>query len=230
MRKRIPRSTRRALFDSAALRELPFMIVLGSMFVVFAGLYVPYFYIEVFSVRTSIMEHDDLFLNKYLIVLMNTGSAFGRLVRPVTSLWCLPTDVVQLPNILADKVGSWNTIIATSIIASIIGFAWIAVTTKASVIAFCVLYGFFSGSFVALTPVIWTILSPNPSVLGTRIGMMTVPMAAGLLIGNPIAGALVDGTSFIGLQVFCGCMVAGGALLLLMGRLAKAKSGAPLKL
>ena len=76
--------------------------------------------------------------------------------------------VTQLPSILADKVGPLNTIVAVAFITGAIGLSWIAISTQAGVITFGVLYGFFSGSFVALTPVIWAALSPNPSVMGTR--------------------------------------------------------------
>lgn len=55
---------------------------------------------------------------------------------------------------------------------------------------------------------------------------MTIPQAAGLLIGNPIGGALVHGQSFIGLQVFCGVTVMASGCFLLAARLAQLKAGA----
>ncbi len=81
MRKRVPQSSRRAFIDPSALREPAFCLALASMFVVFMGLYVPYFYIEVFAVRESILEVGHKYLVKYLIVIMNVGSLVGRLVR-----------------------------------------------------------------------------------------------------------------------------------------------------
>ena len=51
------------------------------MFAIFVGLYVLYFYIEVFSVRRQIFSVAGQNLPKYLIVIMNVGSLFGRLVR-----------------------------------------------------------------------------------------------------------------------------------------------------
>ena len=60
-------------------------------------------------------------------------------------------------------------------------------------------------------------------------GMMTIPMAAGLLIGNPIAGALVRGQSFLGLQIFCGLTVVCSACFLLAVKLAQLRAGAALK-
>ena len=80
MVKRVAQSLRRALIDKSALRELPFVLTLAAMFPVFAGLYIPYFYIEVFSVRTNVMRPESGYLNKYLIIFMNAGSLLGRLV------------------------------------------------------------------------------------------------------------------------------------------------------
>ena len=126
--------------------------------------------------------------------------------------------IEQLPNFLADTVGPFNTIIPASFITGVTGLAWISVQSEGSLIAFCFFYGFFSGSFVALTAVVWAALSPDLKVIGTRIGMMTVPTAAGLLIGNPIAG-VIESSDFVGLQIFCGCTVLGGSILLLLARL-----------
>jgi predicted MFS family arabinose efflux permease len=77
LRKFVKESPPRALIDKSALKEWPFVLTLPAMFLVFAGLYVPYFYIEVFSVRTGVASED---LNKYLIVFMNVGSLVGRVV------------------------------------------------------------------------------------------------------------------------------------------------------
>lgn len=76
---------------------------------------------------------------------------------------------MQLPNILADKVGPINTIITIAFITGAVGLSWIGVTAQPGIITFGVLYGFLSGSYVALTAVVWVALSPNLRVLGTRI-------------------------------------------------------------
>ena len=62
---------------------------------------------------------------------------------------------------------------------------------------------------------------PDPKVLGARLGMAQAIGAFASLIGSPIAGALVKsgnnsgtGQSYLGLQLFCGCMMLSGSLLL----------------
>lgn len=80
MQKRLARSPRRAFFDSSAVHELDFVLMLCSMFFVFAGLYIPFFYIKAFAKSGMISGGSDSHAKKYLIVFMNTGSFFGRLV------------------------------------------------------------------------------------------------------------------------------------------------------
>ena len=108
-------------------------------------------------------------------------------------------------------------------ISGILAFCWIAVNSEGAVIVFAILYGFFSGAFVSLTPVVWAATCTNMKLFGTRTGMMAVCMAIGLLIGNPIAGALIfSGWDFIPLQIFCGATVLAAALFLTLSRIAKA--------
>lgn len=59
--------------------------------------------------------------------------------------------------------------------------------------------------------------------------MMAVPMAAGLLVGNPIAGALVRGDDFVNLQVFCGSTVIASGLVLAVGRVFQGQTAVTFK-
>lgn len=107
---------------------------------------------------------------------------------------------------------------ACTFAASILAFAWIRIDTTAGVLVFCILYGFFSGSFVGLSvPVVAQELCPHLGVLGVRIGMLSVPMAIGVLIGNPIVGAIRP-VSWIGLQIFCGATVGLSAICMTIAR------------
>ena len=90
--------------------------------------------------------------------------------------------------------------------------------------AFSVLYGLFSGSLVSLPPAAVARLTDDLSRVGTRLGMCFALAAFGLLIGNPVAGVLVDLRTgdFSRAQIFNGCIVLGAAAFIWGARVAKA--------
>jgi len=203
MRMRMKPPARRKLFDALAWTEPPFTLFALATFFGFLGLYIPLFYIQVFAVQQNIIseQHD---LASYLLAILNTGSFFGRI----------------LPNYIADKIGPINTLTPLTLLATILVFVWIGISTAGGIIVFCLLYGFVSGAFVALSPPIAITLCPSLAVIGVRMGMLFVPISIGLLIGNPIAGALVK-TSWTALQAFCGASLALSTALLVATRVTK---------
>ena len=56
------------------------------------------------------------------------------------------------------------------------------------------------------------------------MGMLFIPLAIGLLIGNPIAGAILR-RGWISLEAFCGASVAVSALFMALARVAKGGVG-----
>lgn len=65
--------------------------------------------------------------------------------------------------------------------------------TLASVVVIGILFGYCAGIFQALWAPVLAVLSPDPSDLGTRMGISYAFMALGGLIGPPISGALLTG-------------------------------------
>ena len=91
----------------------------------------------------------------------------------------------------------------------------------ASFIVFCVLFGVFSGVLISANPIVIAhpVVSPTPAMVGTRMGMQWFATSLGILIGAPIAGVIEGhggGNGYLGLQVFCGAVMAVGALFLLV--------------
>ena len=127
----------------------------------------------------------------------------------------------QLPTILADKYGNANTLIPCTLAASILAFAWIAVSTPAGMVVWVIIYGFFAGSFISLTVPLLVSLCPNMALFGTRTGMLSIPMGLGLLIGNPI-GAAIIGRGWTSVQVFTGVVILVTALFVVGVRVTKA--------
>lgn len=77
MKMPVKPSTHRKIFDPTAWRETPYVILAIGMFVGFMGLYIPFFYVQTYSIEKNIMTEDLAF---YLLPILNTGSLFGRLV------------------------------------------------------------------------------------------------------------------------------------------------------
>ncbi|KAI0837032.1 MFS general substrate transporter [Hypoxylon sp. FL0890] len=173
MRPRVPPpSHKRAFLDVDAFKELPFLSFAGAGFFAFAGLYVPFFYIQLYSLRYNITNED---LSAYLVTLLNAGSIFGRVV----------------PNFVADYLGSMNMLAATTLGASILAFGWFGVRNLAGTIVFALLFGFFNGGVTSLPPSAIVSLTPDMSRLGTRMGMLFAFIGLAVLVGTPIAGAIL---------------------------------------
>ena len=59
------------------------------------------------------------------------------------------------------------------------------------IIVLTLLFGFFSGVFIALPPVVFVTLTKDKSKVGTRIGMGYGIVAISYLAGGPAAGAIL---------------------------------------
>ena len=103
-----------------------------------------------------------------------------------------------------------------------LGFAWIAVQDTAGVFVFSVVYGFFAGAITTVTAVVDAALCPSLDVVGVRMGMLLLPWAFGLLIGEPIAGAILSSSSsWKGLQLFTGTVLGAAFLVAVAVRYTK---------
>lgn len=202
MKVRVKPPHKRELLQLSAFKELPYTLFALGEFLGFMGLYIPFFYIQIYATEAP-HTHVDGTLAFYLLVILNAASIFGRVI----------------PNFLADKTGPLNMLIPCAAISSLLAFCWIKIRSTAGLIIFCILYGFFSGTFVSLPPTTVVSLSPSLAVVGTRMGMSFAFAGLGLLVGTPVAGAILgSGTSFVGVQVFCGATVAAATVAILGAR------------
>ena len=83
MRMRIKPSIARRLFDFNAWTEPAFVTFACAGFCGSIGLYVPYFYVQTYSLENGIVTSGNLFV--YLVSLINAGSVFGRIVSQPAS-------------------------------------------------------------------------------------------------------------------------------------------------
>lgn len=137
--------------------------------------------------------------------LLNAGAVPGRI----------------LPGYVADRFGTFNTMCITATACTVLIFAlWVpSGGNTAAVSAFSVLYGFWSGAAISLTPVSIGAVCDVQDV-GKRIGTAYFISSFGALTGIPIAGAILEasGGSYNGLIYFAGTLYAVALLAFIAAR------------
>ena len=203
MRLRTPSSTtRRDFFDLTAFKAKPYLIFCVGTFFGFMGVYVTFFYIQLYALKQT---NTNICLTSYLLSIINASSTAGRLI----------------PNFFADRFGPLNIQIPFAFVAAILCFGWIGVRNEAAFVVFCVLHGFFCGSFVSLPGITVVSLSPNLSTIGIQLGMALTISGCGLPVGEPIAGTIRDQGGWAGLQTWCGVLLAASGCFSLAARILK---------
>ena len=201
--RRQKRSGRRQLLDLAAFKEPPFLCFSTPMFFGFAGIYIPFFYLPSYIGNVDSGANDLAF---YFIAIMSAASTFGRII----------------PNFLGDMFGCLNVMVPCVSGAMVLAWCWIADKNTAGLIVWAILYGFFTGCFVSMPPPIIVSLSPNLDTIGARMGMVFSIGGLGILIGNPVAGAVLGSPSgYLALQGFCAACVTAAAIFAAATRIAK---------
>ncbi|KAK0615269.1 major facilitator superfamily domain-containing protein [Bombardia bombarda] len=199
MRVRTKPAAKRKMFAFNAFKEFTFTFFTISQFFGILGIWVPFFFIQTYAIEHGI----DSSFAFYLLTILNAGSVFGRVV----------------PNYFADKIGPLNIMIIACFVSSLLSFCWIAVNSKAGIIVFCILYGFFSGSFVSLPAPTIASLSPNMSVVGARMGTSFAVAGFGILLGSPIGGVILRSSGWVGLQCWGAATIALSTILAIMARI-----------
>ncbi|KAF3941719.1 hypothetical protein ABW19_dt0206988 [Dactylella cylindrospora] len=202
-RKDIPPRTRGPMIDTKSFKDPTYMLFVFGMVAAYSGLYMPFFYVEVWAQRMGLDKHGlETF---YLVSILNGASTFGRVV----------------PNFIADRIGSINMQIPAMIISAILILCWLPMKTFSSLICFVVLYGFFSGVFISLPPASVASITPDVTYFGVRMGMMFSIASVGTLTGTPISGALIhaQGGRLDGARIWSGCIMLFSAALTTAARI-----------
>lgn len=186
-----PAQKSRNVLDLKAFTNAPFTLLCIGVFLLFAGLYIPIFYIISWA---NVHAHVDFNLSFYMLAVLNGASVFGRVI----------------PGLMANRFGALELILACCTTAGILAFAAIAIDTWGGVVVFAILYGFVSGALVSLPNAVLAVLVPNLGLMGTWMGMCFCFAATGILIGSPIAGTLIH----VSEEQFARGFVFTGALLM----------------
>ncbi|KZS92115.1 MFS general substrate transporter [Sistotremastrum niveocremeum HHB9708] len=141
------------------------MSVLGSFF--------PIIYVQLFSVTKGISADRSF----YILSILHGASIFGRI----------------FPSLLADHVGSLNTLIPVTfgLGATILGY--LGVRDWAHDVITSSFAGFFFGGFNTLVVAATANLARHPGEVGARIGIAFSLATPCSLVGGPINGALLTG-------------------------------------
>jgi MFS family permease len=203
IRARLP-SRKGQFFLPAAFKEMLFVAIVGSVFLMLLGLFTPFFYLPTYAIDNGMSTQ----LSSYLVSILNAASFFGRVI----------------PGIMADKLGPLNMLFAAALCTGVLIFAWQACTTNATIIVFCVLYGFCSGAIISLMSFALAMVPKNPQNIGTYMGMGMAVCSLAALTGPPANGALV--TRFHGFHQsmdMSGVFVVAGGFGVLIAKKASGK-------
>ena len=166
------------------------------------GLFIPF----TFVILEATAKGMSASLAGYLVSILNAASVFGR----------------TMPAYAADQfLGRFNVLIVMAVITTILVLGmWIPASSNAAIILFAAFFGFTSGTIVSMAPALVAQIS-DVRQIGVRTGTIFTIVSIAVLVSNPIAGALIvaDNGGFIKLQVFAGCMMAGGSVVLIMSRI-----------
>ncbi|KAE8351715.1 major facilitator superfamily domain-containing protein [Aspergillus coremiiformis] len=196
---RVTPSSKRKVIDFSAFTETAYVLFIFGGTLTFISLNIPFFYIQSFAIEKQIASGELAF---YLLSIITTGSVFGRV----------------FPNFFANQVGPFNIISACTMICGGLMFALINLSSLAGIVVIALLYGFFSGAFVSLPPTCFVKLSPERSLIGTRMGMGYAVMAVGNLIGTPSAGSISQDKGFNAMWIFGAVISIAGGLMMMMSR------------
>ncbi|EME87960.1 uncharacterized protein MYCFIDRAFT_48210 [Pseudocercospora fijiensis CIRAD86] len=207
LRQRVKPPKPRSLIDWTAFKDVPYMVFVFGTLIGFIGLYVGFFYISYYGQARGYTNES---LSFYLVPILNAGSVFGR----------------TIPNILADKVGPANVITPGALIVGIVLLCFMAVHNAGGIIVTTLLFGFFSGIFIALPPVLFVALTTDKSKVGTRIGMGFAFVGLGVLAGGPGGGAILGTGSgnpadlhWTGAWTYAGVMSIGSSIIFIAVRI-----------
>ena len=190
-----------AAVDFKALREPNYALITLAVWLVEFSVFVPYTYLGSYSLHAGLGQS----MSYQICIFLNAGAIPGRM----------------LPGLLADYMGRFNVMAMTAIVCSVCTLAlWYnAGSNEGAVIAYSVLFGFWSGAAISLTPVCISQVCRTEDY-GKRSGTTFTLVSFGTLTALPIAGAIQEynGGEYWGLIIFGGVSYLASAVAFIVAR------------
>ncbi|KAG0291227.1 hypothetical protein BGZ98_003095 [Dissophora globulifera] len=158
---------KKKIIDFSMLKDKRFLLLVLLTFFVANGYFNPYYYFP-----TYVQKHGGTVSTASLLIgILNGSSAVGRVTMGLAS----------------DHIGDINTLFISIFCSSIsILVIWmLGGNSIPAMIVFCLVYGFFSGSYIAIVPTVAAHLC-GISRLASVTGIVYGGIAIGVLIGSPI--------------------------------------------
>ncbi|KZT03256.1 MFS general substrate transporter [Laetiporus sulphureus 93-53] len=200
-------STRKKIiwFDLAFFKDPVFWSLgWGFLFTVF-GYLTPVFFLPTYTIEMVPGTTD--FLSALPLTLLNFSAAAGR----------------ASVGFIADRMGPVNALLIGILVSGLTQILlWNFVTTYAGIIAFGILYGFFCGCFISLSPAVAAQLYGSDRLAGLS-GLLLFFNLPGNAAGAPIGGAIysASGGNWHAVASYSGAMQIVGVTLLLYARFKK---------
>ena len=113
----------------------------------------------------------------YLVSIANAGSILGRISS----------------GSFADKFGPLTVIVPLALSCAVMTYVWPFATTRGSLVAIAVVYGFCSGAYLSLF-ILPAMMMGDMDDAGRRTGISMTVIALGAIAGPPISGAIAQAT------------------------------------
>lgn len=178
--------------DFRIFRSLPFLFTTIGIFLLEFSLFIPLGYISTYALHQGFGK--DFSYN--LLPILNAGSIVGRV----------------LPGYYADVIGPYNVSILAVLLSIVATLCiWLPLGhTTGGVLFFAVLFGFSSGTSIAIAPVCIGRLCKTQEY-GRYYATTYTVVSFACLIGIPVGGSVVqaNGGSYWGLIVMTGTVYVG---------------------
>ncbi|KAL5319882.1 hypothetical protein ACEPPN_012940 [Leptodophora sp. 'Broadleaf-Isolate-01'] len=188
--------------DKTAFKDPAFLALSVAFFFMWIGYWAVSFFIPTFGeykVKANAIRSSDF------LVISNAVSLGGRLLAVVTS----------------NKFGVPETVPWFALASGALLLGWIGIESIPSFEAWIVLSSLFMSPLAVLCPSMLAHVSPSKDVIGRRMGIAFGFTSVGVLVGTPVASALINlqNASFWRMQVFIGtCMLCGSGCLMYVQR------------